>query len=1123
MVRLPRGLTGYSAPGRRAFVWNSGPLRSHLPAILTALVLIAGLLTCGCGATDTHRNTETTASEPEDPESTTEPTDPGSGVVQTAGTATTSQPPESPEVVVGSTTTQPMAAAPIVFPAGPRQPQWPLKTDRTLFTDTQLARVRQLCSSNVSAIALKDRTVADAAYWVAMPDEQLYQVLPDSRVPRAMNVSSRGCPVHGMEIYQHGTYPWTLDRTRPFEVTCPVGGETYPSNDFGAYYADGMQNGSLLTGNYADDGRGWVAPDGDSYWFVGYACHWHWRGTWLPAVTTLSRAYAMTGDPVYAQKAIVMLDRIAEFYPAMSYKQQSRMGGLVRSGFEGKVLNSIWETWTLRDLAIAYDLVFDVLIGTAPWSPSWRAPNEIRAHIEANLLEEGIAAVADKRILGNYGMHQSALAHAVSVRQHGPTQQLLGGIFNATGGALTDEGLNYALYNFVFKDGMPFETAPGYCRTWVENFNLIGRATAPAGFDIYQHPRIPLALDMPLNLLCNAWFTPANGDALTINSAWILPNVKTYEDAYRRLGKPAYAWTLRQRHALVADFYDEFDELLRQPLGPQATLDAAAYQPRLASRVFDGYGMAILNSADDTAAVSLYYGLRGGHGHWDRLNIEVFGQGRRLSPDLGMPDFVNGYTPGRFSWTSNTVSHNTVMVDQQRQANNLHGRVLRFHDSLTVDVVDVEAAGTYGQSDRYRRTLVLVDVGNDDAYLVDVFRVRGGNDHVMSIHGQEGAFDLAGASLSTPSTQGTLAGPTVTYGELYDDPVRSDPGYSGPYRGYSGSGYSHLFNWQSAQPNQTAIARWALAGDPATQLRVHIPPHPGQEIVVADAYVSPTRKIPAILKYVLLRRTGDVDGNAFVNVWELSPQPIIDQVTVNNDPALGTGSDRTVVLSVRRGNVEDTIAIAMDGGSNYAATVDLTTDAAVMLWSVENGQLMRLFAAGGSHVTGTQPAVSAAIPPTVTGTIMSADYAGKSISVDIGGAAVDPATLVGFRVRIFNSEHSSIYTIAAGSVSGSTLTLALGGSDVLTGRVKLGAVDQADGTIATPTNVLYPFNMAGMHLATEDLATAVRIVSMQNGVFTLAPGASLAGFEAGLNAQQDAFVADFGGGDQIEIERRIHQ
>ncbi len=76
---------------------------------------------------------------------------------------------------------------------------------------------------------------------------------------------------------------------------------------------------------------------------------------------------------------------------------------------------------------------------------------------------------------------------------------------------------------------------------------------------------------------------------------------------------------------------------------------------------------------------------------------------------------------------------------------------------------------------------------------------------------------------------------------------------------------------------------------------------------------------------------------------------------------------------------------------------------------------------------------------------------------------------------------------------------------------------------ATPTNVRYPFDMAGMHLATEDLATAVRIVSMQNGVFTLVPGVSLAGFEAGLNAKQDAFPADFGVGDQIEIERHIHQ
>ena len=38
---------------------------------------------------------------------------------------------------------------------------------------------------------------------------------------------------------------------------------TIYSNDFEAYYRGGMQDDSLLTGPYADNGRGWLSPGGE--------------------------------------------------------------------------------------------------------------------------------------------------------------------------------------------------------------------------------------------------------------------------------------------------------------------------------------------------------------------------------------------------------------------------------------------------------------------------------------------------------------------------------------------------------------------------------------------------------------------------------------------------------------------------------------------------------------------------------------------------------------------------------------------------------------------------------------------------------------------------------------------
>ncbi|HVP11645.1 MAG TPA: hypothetical protein VMV94_10710, partial [Phycisphaerae bacterium] len=83
------------------------------------------------------------------------------------------------------------------YAVGPRTPQWPLKASRVLYNDAQIAAARQLCDTDSGAMAIKNRIVQQAAYWMAIPDEELFLRLPDSSVPRAFDVSESGCPVHG--------------------------------------------------------------------------------------------------------------------------------------------------------------------------------------------------------------------------------------------------------------------------------------------------------------------------------------------------------------------------------------------------------------------------------------------------------------------------------------------------------------------------------------------------------------------------------------------------------------------------------------------------------------------------------------------------------------------------------------------------------------------------------------------------------------------------------------------------------------------------------------------------------------------------------------------------------------
>lgn len=995
---------------------------------------------------------------------------------------------------------------------GQRTPQWPLKTDRVLLTEQQIQRARTLCETDESAAAVRERLLESVEYWADRSDRELHDLLPDGRVARAFNVSTEGCPVHGKAIYKHGFYPWKLDRARPFTIICPIGGETYPSNDFEAYYRSDFTDASLLTGDHADPGRGWVAPSGEKYWLVGYACHWNWQNTWLPALTDLAQAYVLTGDRIYARKAIVMLDRIAEIYPGMDYSRQSRYAELTGGHYHGKILNSIWETRVLSRLATAYDYVYDALVGEEAVALDWRSSEEIRVNIEANLLEEGIDAVARHRIRGNFGMHQNALARAVAVRQHGPTGQLLDSIMNHTGGSQTDEGLNYALYNLIFKDGMPYESSPGYCFGWVGNFVRLSEPLRLAGIELLAIPKMKHVFDAPLEMICAGKFTPAIGDAGTITSEWIGPNAPAYMAAYAHFEEPRYAWALSELGALGESEITSFDDLVKMPPVARARADAARYRHRPTSRLLDGYGLAILNNRSDSIAASVYYGIRGGHGHYDRLNIELFAHGHRMAPDLGYPDFMNAFVSGIFSWSKNTISHNTLTVDRTSQRGNDPGRVFRLHDSPTVHVVDIDAPGTYGQVSVYRRTLVLVDVAPDASYLVDVFRVRGGKHHVLSLHGPEGEFAFEGAALSAPNTEGTLAGPDVEYGELYDNPTMNKPDYKGRFAGYRGTGYQHFFNWQRAVPEGITTATWQLAGQSDKRLRLHLMPADGQEIVVADAYVSPTQKIPTVLKYILLRRDATEPGNTFVTVWEpLDGPAIIDRV--EGAVARGAADESAVELTVHRGETTDRISMAGASGG------DSKPDPWISLVSQRNHQPVRIFAAGGSALTNDERSIQLNVPETVRGVIEKVDYRAHRIRVHVEDTNLDPGDFDDLWVRIHNDRHSAMYRIASAGYHDDTLQLELADSDIFTGRVLIDSIDTAGRTVTTKTAVLYPHALPGMHLVADDLSATAPMTRVDGQTFHLADAAALPAFSAGTNA----WISDVGAGDHVEIERYIHK
>ncbi len=982
-----------------------------------------------------------------------------------------------------------------------RTPQFPLKTKRMITTDAQIATARQNAKDYPAAKKVADGIVAAAEVWAAWSDADLRAMIPTADVPRAFNVGTAGCPTCGKAIYEKGgTYPWNLDPKQPFKVTCPICGGVFPDNDYAAWYRSGFTERAHLAGDYADDGWGWLGPDGERYWFVGYANHWVWQKYRKAAVKYMAQAYLLTGDAVYAHKAALMLDRIAEVYPAMDYHGQSRYGQLqgARGGrYEGKIVNLIWETGTLTDLAFAYDSVWETIDGDAELAAlTGKTGEEIRANIEANLLEEGIDGVFAQKIRGNFGMHQRALVYAGLARQYGQQDEWFDGLLTRTGGASLFTGLNYALYNLVYRDGVPYETSPGYNFSWVANITTVAEALRLADIDVYAIPKTKRLYDGVLDVVNAGRFTPALGDSGNVYGGRVGNNAQVFQAAYRAFEGPRYLRHLTGFGAAGEGGFAGFNTLLHPPIEDKAATATGSTGDVLPSRVMDGYGLAILNNPGDTRSISMYYGYKGGHGHYDRLHFDIIANGHPMTPDTGYPDFMNAYVPGIFTWSKNTIAHNTVTVDAARQPGNVPGTVRLFANGVFARVIDVEANGTYPQCGTYRRLLIMIDIDDTRSYFVDLFLVEGGGQHDYSLHGPPGTFTCDGGQWSEPAP-GTLAGEDVPVGKIYDNAKMAADGYTGSYAHYGGSGFQHLSNVQRHQGGAW-VAEWEHEKDPAAKLRIRVLDQPGQEILLADAQVSPV-KHKQLLKYLIARRAGSDLKSTFMSVLEpFSENSFIDRVSVLQDFEQG---GRALEVQFRDGR-KDLVIVNPSGALQHCAHADAETNAIVAVASDRS-----LFAARPGRLEGTGLLRCPDAPP----------FEGKVVAVDPQKAEVRVRGVAVGELRkdvapIFsNGRRQTTHRIKEMRAEGEDIVFVME-DDLLVGRARITALGEAE--ITTDTAFMFAPVYRGAYVADAKFQHFYDLDTVEAGRLKLCAPLPV---EHPFSVGEDAWIVNVGPGDMVEL------
>ncbi len=768
-------------------------------------------------------------------------------------------------------------ALPRRWPLGEALPE--LKAGQTL-TDAQTTETAK-------------RAGAPAVAYLELSDDAIWGLQPDSTIPRWhwTNVKE-GCPVHGAAIYEKGAYyPWMNDRGQslrsytaavpyPWKIVCPVGKESYPSNDLG--------KGDFTSGEFPDDGMGGgFERAGARYGFLAEIaqsyCH-----QMLKVAPNCAQSYLASGDARYVHKALVALSRLAVEYAYLATmtqhrhrNSQSQVERLGQAPFsEGPCLYASGLTVYAIDqpsyqigLAEAYDRIWPAIGQDAEILPYLRGKGfalenheQLRRFIEENLMAVWMQAAMDGSTASNEPYSQWGLARMAEMLNYRRGSDFMDWLFDGGG------NMRVFLANGYFRDGAPYESSGGYNGMHVTALGPIVesvehlRALRPEVYPEERYPNLTRSrryhnvFDFSMNTVTIDRTYPRVGDdgspphydrrgRITAQNG----GTEAFEHAAKVFDEPKFAWALAH--------WPGWQPTPGFPRTRAQVEQAAAAWPddwNDASRLSDGYGLAILRSGqgESKRALWMMYGRYRSHCHDDLMHIGLDAFQSEILGHLGYPRNWN-------SWYGNWM---TQLVARQIPFANMTATAQLFADAGPMHVAEALATAFKDRvaegsgyevdpSNGQRRCLALIDVDAERFYAVDLYGVFGGREAWWSFHGQEDAgFQVTGLKL-TPQAGGTLAGAEVPYGS--EDWLKAN-GCTRSNYGYSGLmfGFAHLDQVQRASSAEGWSADWALRNADGLHFRLSVPPTDApQEIAVCNGR-SPAGASPYEMKWLLRHEQG---------------------------------------------------------------------------------------------------------------------------------------------------------------------------------------------------------------------------------------------------------------------------
>lgn len=172
-----------------------------------------------------------------------------------------------------------------------------------------------------------------------------------------------------------------------------------------------------------------------------------------------------------------------------------------------------------------------------------------------------------------------------------------------------------------------------------------------------------------------------------------------------------------------------------------------------------GIGILRMGDMDDQTALILKATAQGmGHGHFDKLSISLYDNGREILQDYGAARFLNieqknggHYLPENDTWAKQTIAHNTLVVDETSNfkgelevAEKYSPKITNFvnkEDFKLVSAVDTDAYPGV----KMERTVVMVQPKSfSKPIIVDLYNVTTEN-----IHQYDLSFYYSGQVITT--------------------------------------------------------------------------------------------------------------------------------------------------------------------------------------------------------------------------------------------------------------------------------------------------------------------------------------------------------------------------------------